>query len=88
MSFKKNKYIVIKKAIDKDLAIFLYNYFMMQKQVYDTSLKAKSLSIACFITTYLFFLNDIFSHLFRYCLDIPMYKSKRFYSKVYTKLVF
>ena len=44
MSFKKNKYIVIKKAIDKDLAIFLYNYFMMQKQVYDTSLKAKFIS--------------------------------------------
>ena len=42
--FKKNKYIVIKKAIDKDLAIFLYNYFMMQKQVYDTSLKAKFIS--------------------------------------------
>jgi|TARA_R110000787_G_scaffold96530_1_gene199953 hypothetical protein len=44
MSFKKNKYVVIKKAIDKDLAIFLYNYFMMQKQVYDTSLKAKFIS--------------------------------------------
>lgn len=36
MSFKKNKYIVIKKAISKDLAIFISNYFNIQKQVYDT----------------------------------------------------
>jgi hypothetical protein len=36
MSFKKNKYAVIKKAISKDLAIFIANYFNMQKQVYDT----------------------------------------------------
>ncbi len=36
MSFKKNKYTVIKQAISKDLAAFVANYFMMQKQVYDT----------------------------------------------------
>tara|TARA_R110000772_G_scaffold13208_1_gene39412 strand:- start:219 stop:842 length:624 start_codon:yes stop_codon:yes gene_type:complete len=36
MSFKKNKYIVIRNVIDKDLAIFIANYFSMQKQVYDT----------------------------------------------------
>jgi len=35
-NFKKNKYAVIKKAISKDLAIFIANYFSMQKQVYDT----------------------------------------------------
>ena len=35
-NFKKNKYVVIKKAISKDLAIFIANYFSMQKQVYDT----------------------------------------------------
>ena len=34
--FKKKKYTVIKKAIDKDLALFLYNYFIIKKQVYDT----------------------------------------------------
>ena len=34
--FKKNKYIIIKQAINKDLATFIANYFMMQKQVYDT----------------------------------------------------
>ena len=36
MSFKKNKYTVIKQAISKDLAAFVANYFSMQKQVYDT----------------------------------------------------
>ena len=36
MSFKKNKYTVIKQAISKDLATFIANYFRMQKQVYDT----------------------------------------------------
>ena len=36
MSFKKNKYAIIKKAIDKDLALFLFNYLLMKKQVYDT----------------------------------------------------
>ena len=34
--FKKKKYTVIKQAISKDLAIFVANYFRMQKQVYDT----------------------------------------------------
>ena len=34
--FKKKKYTVIKQAISKDLAIFIANYFRMQKQVYDT----------------------------------------------------
>ena len=36
MSFKKNKYTVIRQAISKDLATFVANYFNMQKQVYDT----------------------------------------------------
>ena len=36
MSFKKNKYTVIRQAISKDLAAFIANYFLMQKQVYDT----------------------------------------------------
>ncbi len=36
MSFKKNKYTVIRQAISKDLAAFIANYFCMQKQVYDT----------------------------------------------------
>ena len=34
--FKKKKYTVIRQAISKDLASFVANYFLMQKQVYDT----------------------------------------------------
>ena len=44
MSFKKNKYTVIKKAISKDLAAFIRNYFCMQKQVYDTCRQARYFS--------------------------------------------
>ena len=42
--FKKNKYIIIKKAIDKDLCEFIYNYFLMKKQVYDTCTKTRYIS--------------------------------------------
>ena len=44
MSFKKKKYTVIRKAISKDLASFVANYFMMQKQVYDTCRNARYIS--------------------------------------------
>jgi len=44
MSFKKNKYIVVKKVISKDLAIFLYNYVAIKKQVYDTCRRFKYIS--------------------------------------------
>ena len=44
MSFKKNKYTVIKQAISKDLAAFVANYFLMQKQVYDTCRQARYFS--------------------------------------------
>ena len=44
MAFKKNKYAVIKKAIDKDLAIFIANYFAMKKQVYNTCINARYIS--------------------------------------------
>ena len=44
MSFKKNKYVIIKQAIDKDLALFLYNYFHMKRQVLDTCRKARYIS--------------------------------------------
>ena len=44
MSFKKNKYTVIKQAISKDLAAFIYNYFLMKKQVYDTCIKSRYIS--------------------------------------------
>ena len=42
--FKKNKYTVIKQAISKDLAAFVANYFLMQKQVYDTCRQSRYFS--------------------------------------------
>ena len=44
MSFKKKKYTVIRQAISKDLAAFVANYFLMQKQVYDTCRQARYFS--------------------------------------------
>ena len=44
MSFKKNKYVIIKQAISKDLATFMANYFAMKKQVYDTCIKHRFIS--------------------------------------------
>ena len=42
--FKKKKYTIIRQAISKDLAIFIANYFRMQKQVYDTCKQARYFS--------------------------------------------
>ena len=42
--FKKKKYTVIRQAISKDLAAFVANYFLMQKQVYDTCRERKYIS--------------------------------------------
>ena len=44
MSFKKNKYTVIRQAISKDLATFVANYFLMQKQAYDTCKQSRYFS--------------------------------------------
>ena len=44
MSFKKNKHLIIRQAISKDLALFIYNYFNIQKQGYDTCLKERYIS--------------------------------------------
>jgi len=44
MSFKKNKYTIIRQAVSKDLAGFIANYFCMQKQVYDTCKQARYFS--------------------------------------------
>jgi hypothetical protein len=43
-TFKIKKYTVIRKAISKDLASFLANYFCMKKQVYDTCRKENYIS--------------------------------------------
>ena len=32
-TFKKNKYVIIKKAVSKELTLFIYNYFRMKRQV-------------------------------------------------------
>jgi len=42
--FKKKKYTIIRKAISKDLATFVANYFRMQKQVFDTCTKERYIS--------------------------------------------
>jgi hypothetical protein len=42
--FKKDKYVVIKQAISKDLAAFVANYFSLKKQVYDTCRKTRYIS--------------------------------------------
>ena len=43
-NFKKDNFCVIDKAISTDLATFLYNYFSLQKQVYDTCIQARYIS--------------------------------------------
>ena len=42
--FKKNKYVVIKQAISKELATFVANYFVIKKQVYDTCRQTRFIS--------------------------------------------
>ena len=44
MSFKKDKYVIIKEAISEDLAKFCYDYFMMKKQVARTMFDARYIS--------------------------------------------
>ena len=44
MSFKKNKYTIIRQAASKDLATFIANYFRMKKQVLDTCRQARYFS--------------------------------------------
>tara|TARA_R110002020_G_scaffold442944_1_gene654181 strand:- start:2090 stop:2728 length:639 start_codon:yes stop_codon:yes gene_type:complete len=44
MSFKKNKYTIIRNAITKDLATFVGNYFLLKKQVFDTCIKHRYIS--------------------------------------------
>ena len=44
MSFKKNKYTVIKNAVEKNLAEFCYNYLLVKKQVYETCKNTRYIS--------------------------------------------
>ena len=44
MDFKKDKYLIIKNIISKDLAQFLYNYLIIKRQVYHTMTEFRYLS--------------------------------------------
>ena len=44
MSFKKNKYIVIREAVPKDIAEFVYNYFLLKRTVTRTLFDQRYLS--------------------------------------------
>ena len=44
MTFKKNKYVIIKNAISEELAKFCYDYFMMKRQVARTLFDANYIS--------------------------------------------
>lgn len=44
MSFKKKKYIVIKNVISKEITLFIYNYFLIKKQVAKTLFETKYIS--------------------------------------------
>jgi len=44
MSFKIKKYSVIKNVISKELSLFIYNYFLMKREVAKTLFKTKYIS--------------------------------------------
>ena len=44
MSFQKNKYCVIKEAVPKQIAEFVYNYFLMKRKVVDQMKYTKIIS--------------------------------------------
>ena len=44
MSFQKNKYCVIKEAVPKQIAEFVYNYFLLKRQVARTLFDTRYIS--------------------------------------------
>ena len=40
-NFKKDGFTIIRKAIDPKIADFVYNYFLMKKQVTETFFKSR-----------------------------------------------
>ena len=42
--FKKQNYVLVKQAVPKELATFLYNYFLIKNQVCDIALKKRYIS--------------------------------------------
>ena len=43
--FKDKGYVIIKEAITKETATMAYNYLLLKRQVYDTMMKNKWLSV-------------------------------------------
>jgi len=43
-NFKKDKYVFIKEAVPRELANFLYNYFLIKQKVYDIACKERYIS--------------------------------------------
>ena len=39
MSFKKNKYLVLKNAISPEIANFVFNYFLIKRQAFNNPMK-------------------------------------------------
>ena len=70
--FKKNKYVVIKQAISKDMATFIYNYFLMKKQVYDTCIQRRYISPYEVILGYYEGANEQIPHTYSCYSDIVM----------------
>jgi len=44
IKFTKDKYVVIKKALDKETAILAYNYLLVKRQVHKTLLNRRDIS--------------------------------------------
>ena len=44
MTFKKNKYLVIKEAVPKEIANFCYNYLLLKRQVAKTFFDTRYIS--------------------------------------------
>jgi len=55
MSFKKNKYIVLKSVINFELADFIYSYFLLKRKVSETLFNTKYISP---VTDYFGIWND------------------------------
>jgi len=70
--FKKDKYCIIRQAISKDLATFIYNYFLMKKQVYDTCIKERYISPYEVMTGYYEGANEQIPHTYSCYSDIAI----------------
>src|SRR5210317_1710006 len=70
MSFKTKKYLVIKNAIPKDVANFVYNYFLIKKTVAKTLQDKKYLPP--FDTTFGIFGDQQVSNSYAHYADIAM----------------